>query len=674
MKGCPYCDVKFHSTAELKYHLMIHKTLEGFEGKEKFSSSVALGKDKDKEQIKEGIGQILCSPSSGERPPVCSQEDEKLPPSQLVQDANQNQNGSLARMHKRRKHDLHKPFQCSQCEWKFTYAYELRSHEDTHMQERSSVSCLYCNQKFLHEFTLKRHIKISTKENPFKCPKCVETFEVQCLLRKHVKSHKGEKTFKCAHCDMKFFVKSRLILHKTFSDESPFWCSHCEEKFISEKDLIEHGKIHVSDIYLCSQHTKANANGKQFKCSYCDENFNAKCILKKHVKIHKGDKPFYCSLCDKNFIWRSQLDHHLTTHNSKETKKWEDKLTTLPFLSKCLRNLPNKETQKQIMSHSSLLDIPMAEIQEQKSAKVQPEGCLTEEHSTKEDFSATAKFRRCNIDECHPGENASFAKKSLKVVQECSSKEETSCKEDLPAPAELKRFYVGEGEPEEDSSSDETNTEEDLPTLTELRSPVGGQPKEISHVDEVQEDSSSEETSSEADLPAPTEQRSDIEEREPEEISPVKQCLEYSSSEENSIEEDPPAPAELGISLIEGGEPEENSPEKQFQQDSRCEETNGEDFPSPSELKRSHVGGPTKEKSPRKPFQKTDSVKDFPIPKELRFNIGEGQVEGNVTNIRESPLKVVQSEHQPDTTEAKTDWRILISILIENLEWSLKHR
>lgn len=77
------------------------------------------------------------------------------------------------------------------CNKAFTRAYNLRSHQRTHTNERPFL-CEICGKGFARQHDRKRHEKLHTNEKPFSCPGCQKKFARMDALSRHFKSETGK--------------------------------------------------------------------------------------------------------------------------------------------------------------------------------------------------------------------------------------------------------------------------------------------------------------------------------------------------------------------------------------------------------------------------------------------------------------------------------------------------
>ena len=134
---------------------------------------------------------------------------------------------------------------------------------------------------------LKRHAKIHTQENPYKCSQCNKSFTTKSNLERHTKVHTGKILFQCRHCDKKFKRNIDLESHNVIhTGEKPYLCSLCDMSFTENSDLQEHFKIHPRE--------------NSYQCSNFDESFDTNNSLIKHNATHTGEKLHQCNQFDQD--------------------------------------------------------------------------------------------------------------------------------------------------------------------------------------------------------------------------------------------------------------------------------------------------------------------------------------------------------------------------------------
>ena len=134
-----------------------------------------------------------------------------------------------------------------------------------HMGEKP-YNCYQCEQSFITNSYLKRHLKTHTVEKPYKCTKCDNAFTRKNELKKHMISHTSKSNFSPTRdSDLKMHsmphtteetqinqdpksypacsdLKSSTAVHM---DKNPYQCNQCDSSFSNDVDLICHMSLHT---------------------------------------------------------------------------------------------------------------------------------------------------------------------------------------------------------------------------------------------------------------------------------------------------------------------------------------------------------------------------------------------------------------------------------------------
>ncbi len=144
----------------------------------------------------------------------------------------------------------------------------------------------------------------------FACKACRYTTTQQRYLTKHIRVHTKEKPYKCKHCNQAFTQSSSRRTHeKTHTEGQSFKCGPCGKSFTQKTSLTRHSST------ACKANTLiAKTELKLHKCSACDYTTPLRGNLTRHFKVHSGVKPFGCPHCDYSAAQKNNLAIHLKTH------------------------------------------------------------------------------------------------------------------------------------------------------------------------------------------------------------------------------------------------------------------------------------------------------------------------------------------------------------------------
>ncbi|XP_066265454.1 uncharacterized protein [Branchiostoma lanceolatum] len=145
---------------------------------------------------------------------------------------------------------------------------------------RKLYHCPLCSYFTRHRGNVKQHVRVHTRERPFKCPMCDYTGARKEHVQVHMKRHTGERPFKCDHCEYRTSRKPDLVKHlRTHSGDRPYACPKCAYRAAVQSALVNHLRTHTGE--------------KPYKCHFCNHSTARRRELFKHMGRHSEEERNY---------------------------------------------------------------------------------------------------------------------------------------------------------------------------------------------------------------------------------------------------------------------------------------------------------------------------------------------------------------------------------------------
>ncbi|CAH2008020.1 unnamed protein product [Acanthoscelides obtectus] len=214
-------------------------------------------------------------------------------------------------------------FTCTKCDASFTSKEWLDNHIlQKHPEFTASVSrkiheCTQCEYKTAFAYDLARHITKHTGAKNM-CTKCDASFTSKQWLDNHILQKHPEftasvsrKIYECTDCEYKSLHKQQLTMHMVKHTGAKLTCTKCDASFISNQSLdnhVLHKHPEFADSVSCKIH----------KCTHCEFKTTHSGNLASHIKKHTGTK-LTCTKCDASFTFKRTLDNHILQNHSEFT-------------------------------------------------------------------------------------------------------------------------------------------------------------------------------------------------------------------------------------------------------------------------------------------------------------------------------------------------------------------
>ncbi|XP_037774630.1 uncharacterized protein LOC119571360 [Penaeus monodon] len=180
--------------------------------------------------------------------------------------------------------------------------------EDTQPKMEATLNCFVCQvcgKKFSRKSHINIHMRVHTKEKPYRCDICYKDFSQRSNLVSHMRVHKKEKPYSCEICNKGFSKRDYIVTHMgVHTKEKPYNCDICNKAFSQKINLVNHMRVHKRE--------------KPYYCEICNKGFPKKNHLEVHMRIHLKEKPYNCYICNKAFSHKQNLVRHIRVHTKEK--------------------------------------------------------------------------------------------------------------------------------------------------------------------------------------------------------------------------------------------------------------------------------------------------------------------------------------------------------------------
>lgn len=205
--------------------------------------------------------------------------------------------------------------------------------------------CNFCTKEFRKPSDLVRHLRVHTREKPYRCKICSRSFAVKSTLTTHLKTHsENEKKERSCKVCLKIFPTPNDYGDHMKKYHMTHTCKVCMKSFRNVRILKQHSRIHMTqeevekciseeiilqepiiltnkgiqtvDVSLKKRPLKeAGSMNRPYRCSICGGCYRKFSHLKQHKLMHLGERPFKCKICRNSFQSNNTLKNHMLTHS-----------------------------------------------------------------------------------------------------------------------------------------------------------------------------------------------------------------------------------------------------------------------------------------------------------------------------------------------------------------------
>jgi len=201
-----------------------------------------------------------------------------------------------------------KPFKCLKCQKSFRLKQQLKLHQMNKHSDSKHFTCDLCPKRFSILVQVRKHIEIHKKEKRFKCEVCLKSFAFKNDFNVHMERHARVK-LKCDLCNAELMTRKALNLHKTYMHSvRSFKCDKCDYVAKNSKLLQGHQDVH-----------KEWKEADFVECMKCHKKLRNKTALRNHIRKVHSEKQFTCDHLNCNYVGRTKsvMNSHEASHEKK---------------------------------------------------------------------------------------------------------------------------------------------------------------------------------------------------------------------------------------------------------------------------------------------------------------------------------------------------------------------